>query len=133
MTPLQPLRPAGNAQRKALARASEIRRLRTEGYTIEAIREALAAEGLKVSWSTVHREATRPARTEPKSQARSEAKQQEADKPLTNIAQPIALEAAAVIQPSKALEKDTRSPQVIAAEFMRGVNTNPLLQPKREK
>ena len=30
-------------------------------------------------------------------------------------------------------EKDTRSPQEIAAEFMKGVNTNPLLQPKKGK
>jgi hypothetical protein len=58
---LTPRLPPGRKSRKALAYASEIRRLRAEGYTNEAIREALADAGVKVSRSTVHREASRQA------------------------------------------------------------------------
>ena len=46
---LQPKRPPGRADRKAAAYASEIVRLRGEGYTYEAIREALAEVGIELS------------------------------------------------------------------------------------
>jgi IS30 family transposase len=39
--------------------SQEIRRLRAEGYSFEAIREALAKAGVAVSNSTVQREARR--------------------------------------------------------------------------
>jgi hypothetical protein len=57
---LTPRLPPGRKSRKALAFADEIRRLRALGYTNEAIQQALADAGVKVSRSTVHREATRP-------------------------------------------------------------------------
>ena len=56
---LQPRRPPGRADRKAAVYASEIRRLRDDGYTYEAIREALADIGIKVSASTLQREMRR--------------------------------------------------------------------------
>ena len=46
---LQPKRPPGRADRKAGAYASEIVRLRAEGYTYEAIREALVEVGIELS------------------------------------------------------------------------------------
>ena len=125
MNLLQPLRPAGNAQRKALARASEIQQLRAEGYSIEAIREALEAEGLKVSWSTVQREASRSGRALNVRPNRTP-DQTNGDALLPGTPLP-------ETQRGTPLNQDTRSPQVIAAEFMKGVNTNPLLQPKKGK
>lgn len=57
---LQPKRPPGRADRKAAAYASEILRLRAEGYTYETIREALADVGIELSESALRREVRRP-------------------------------------------------------------------------
>jgi hypothetical protein len=53
---LQPKRPPGRADRKAGAYTSEILRLRAEGYTYEAIREALAGVGIELSETSLRRE-----------------------------------------------------------------------------
>lgn len=59
---LVPVRPPGPNTRKARTFAADILRLRSQGYTFEAIREALASAGVHVSNSTVQREAARAAR-----------------------------------------------------------------------
>ena len=59
---LQPKRPPGRADRKAAAYASEILRLRAEGYTYEAIREPLAGVGIELSESALRREVRRQQR-----------------------------------------------------------------------
>ena len=59
---LRPTVPPGNAQRKLRGFEGEIARLRSEGYTISAIRQALEDTGIKVGWATVQREATRLAK-----------------------------------------------------------------------
>ena len=56
---LQPKRPPGRADRKAGAYASEIVRLRADGYTFEAIREALVELGIELSESALRREVRR--------------------------------------------------------------------------
>lgn len=56
---LVPIRPPGPNARKARAYETDILQLRAQGYTFEAIREALAAAGIHVSNSTVQREAAR--------------------------------------------------------------------------
>ena len=56
---LQPKRPPGRADRKAGAYASEIVRLRGEGYTFEAIREAFVEVGIELSESALRREVRR--------------------------------------------------------------------------
>lgn len=56
---LIPIRPPGPNARKARVFAEEMRALRAQGYTFEAIREALAAAGVHVSNSTVQREVAR--------------------------------------------------------------------------
>ena len=56
---LNPKHPPGLVNRKARAFEPEIARLRSEGYTCEAIRAALADIGVDVSLSTVQREAVR--------------------------------------------------------------------------
>ena len=57
---LAPRQPPGRKTRKARAYASEILRLREAGYSFNAIQEALADVGVKVSRSTVFREAMYP-------------------------------------------------------------------------
>lgn len=56
---LQPKRQPGRADRKAAAYAVEIARLRSTGYTYEAIREALAEVGIALSTSALRREVRR--------------------------------------------------------------------------
>lgn len=61
---LVPTGPPGRSSRKAKRFAQEMRELRAQGYTFEAIRMALAAVGVHVSNATVQREvarATKPA------------------------------------------------------------------------
>jgi predicted DNA-binding protein (UPF0251 family) len=53
---LEPERPPGRCTRKALSYSDEIGRLHAAGYTLQAIRQALAKVGVNVSRSTVHRE-----------------------------------------------------------------------------
>lgn len=59
-SPLLPKDAPGRRDRRARAFASQIRELQARGYTLDAIRQALADAGVHVSRSTVHREATRP-------------------------------------------------------------------------
>jgi hypothetical protein len=63
---LQPRREPGRRDRKAAAYASEIVRLRAEGYTYEAIREALADVGIQLSESALRREVRRHQRRPPR-------------------------------------------------------------------
>ena len=56
---LHPKRQPGRTDRKAAAYALEIVRLRSAGYTYEAIREALAEVGIELSTSALRREVRR--------------------------------------------------------------------------
>ena len=56
---LQPKRPPGRTDRKAARYAADIARLRSAGYSYEAIREALADVGVLVSTSALRREVRR--------------------------------------------------------------------------
>lgn len=57
MTTLKPRQPPGSAKRRARAFSLQIADLQDQGYSLEAIREALADAGVTVSKSTVQREA----------------------------------------------------------------------------
>ncbi len=57
---LQPTQPPGRLTRKARHYLPQILHLRAQGYTLEAIQQALSAVGVEVSISTVRREAMRP-------------------------------------------------------------------------
>ena len=59
---LVPKEPPGRSTRKARGFAPDMRELRAQGYTFEAIREALAAAGVHVSNATVQREVARMAK-----------------------------------------------------------------------
>lgn len=72
---LTPRHPPGRSSRKARAYAAEIGRLHALGYTLDAIRTALADVGVIVSLSTVRREAIRcetPSQTATVSSERSD-------------------------------------------------------------
>jgi hypothetical protein len=56
---LAPKDPPGRSTRRARGFAADIGQLRAQGYTLEAIREALAEAGVCVSKSTVQREVAR--------------------------------------------------------------------------
>jgi hypothetical protein len=56
---LNPANPPGRQTRKARAFEADIRQLRAQGYTFQAIKETLAKSGVLVSKSTVQREAGR--------------------------------------------------------------------------
>ena len=58
---LAPLVPPGRITRKARDFGAEIVQLRAQGYTLDAIRQALGGAGVQVSISTVRREASRHA------------------------------------------------------------------------
>ncbi len=60
LEPLIPAQPPGRITRKARHYVAQIVRLRDQGYTLEAIQQALASVGVAVSISTVRREALRP-------------------------------------------------------------------------
>jgi hypothetical protein len=62
---LSPKDPPGRSTRRARGYAADIGQLRAQGYTFEAIREALAEPEVKVSKSTVRREMARLASTSP--------------------------------------------------------------------
>ena len=62
---LKPTEPPGHARRKLRGLVSEIARLRTEGYTIRAIHQALVDAGVDVGWATVQREVARLAPPSP--------------------------------------------------------------------
>jgi len=70
---LVPIRPPGPNARKARSFSLQILQLRAQGYTFEAIREALAAAGVRVSNSTVQREAARAAGHPPAAASADEA------------------------------------------------------------
>lgn len=56
---LKPAVPPGHTRRKLREFATEITRLRAEGYTIRAIHQALHDAGIEVGWATVQREVAR--------------------------------------------------------------------------
>jgi hypothetical protein len=70
---LAPKGPPGRSTRRARAFEAEIGQLRAQGYTFEAIRQALVGAGVHVSLSTVRREAMRHAAPKPVAAASSNA------------------------------------------------------------
>ena len=115
---LIPKHPPGRSNRKARAYAADIARLRTEGYTFEAIRSTLADTGLQVSLSTVQREAARSARRVLGADVR----------PVHHAPVQRAPPTAPPINAPLALGTAPRSAKEIAAEFMAKHITNSLVR-----
>jgi phage-related tail fiber protein len=131
---LTPKCPPGRGSRKARAFAAEIARLQALGYTLEAIRQALAEAGVLVSKSTVQREAARL------SLCRADAGTTDAATPQRRTplqASPAALTSsghAATHRPDDTFTTpETCSAKEMAEVFMRQQITNPLIRAKEHK
>ena len=124
---LAPKLPPGRRSRKGLAFGAEIVRLRGQGYTLEAIRQALLEVGVSVCRSTILREAARHTGA-PQAAALAAPPSlrggAEVSPPVLLPGRPPATAAAA---PSSI---ERRSGKAIAESFMRGRITNPLFRNK---
>ena len=115
---LNPKHPPGRANRKARAFEPEIARLRSEGYSCESIRAALADIGVEVSLSTVQREAARRFR-----QPSSPVARESSSISTAESAASVSIEC---VRPGPA--GDRRTGKQIAADFVSKRITNPLLR-----
>ena len=109
---LVPADPPGRSSRKARRFAQDMRELRDQGYTFEAIRMALAAVGVHVSNATVQREVARAVKG---LGAARDGRQNTGPVPT-----PVAL--------GTYTEADPRSGREIAEAFTATQNTNPLFR-----
>ena len=117
---LNPRIPPGRTNRKARAFASEIARLRLDGYGCGAIREALADAGVDVSKSTVQREVARLSRSAPLTTRYA------STPPAHQRPGPDSSGPPAPIQ--HRLADEPRSGKDIAEAFVKGRITNPLMR-----
>jgi hypothetical protein len=127
---LTPKLPPGRANRKALAFAGEIHRLRAAGYSFNAIRQALREAGVMVSRTTVQRELAKQPAAVPVRQPQAP-RAPPSDALVSACAPPIpgALPAPAATSPLPgSYLGDARSGKEIAESFMKGRVTNPLMK-----
>ena len=126
---LVPSEPPGRSSRKARRFAPEMRALRAQGYTFEAIRLALASSGVHVSNATVQREVARATKADsvPKVLA-SGARPDEVPSALTqSLASAIPPSTTAPQSPQVlSVQTDMRSGKEIAEAFASSRITNPL-------
>ena len=120
---LVPTDPPGRSSRKARRFAQDMRVLRAQGYTFEAIRMALAAVGVQVSNATVQREVARASKGLAAAQAVESGQGSRGEFPS---AAPLQTPAA----PGITTETDLRSAKEIAEAFTATQNTNPLFRPR---
>lgn len=122
---LLPKEPPGRVTRKARRFEAEISQLRAQGYSLDAIRRALAGAGVQVSISTVRREAIRHAATA--ATGASVQGTQRESRPLT---------AAPALPPAEATASaglaEEASGKDQAEAFLRSQITNPLLRAKED-
>ena len=111
---LVPIDPPGRSSRKARRFAQDMRDLRAQGYTFEAIRMALAAVGVNVSNATVQREVARAAKGHV----------------VVQTVDPSAVPVRAPVTSGITTETDIRSAKEIAEAFTATQNTNPLFRPR---
>ena len=126
---LVPMQPPGRITRKARNFEAEIVQLRAQGYTLEAIRRALAGAGVHVSISTVRREANRHATPNPVAAASSNTPGVRPPSPPQASATSVA-PAGLVIT---AALPEQRSGKEIAEAFVRNQSTNPLIRAKEHQ
>lgn len=126
---LVPTDPPGRSSRKARRFAQDMRELRAQGYTFEAIRMALAAVGVHVSNATVQREVARATRAASVAQGLVSGARPDEVPPA--ITQPLgSTPTPATTTPQSAqvasVETDMRSGKEIAEAFASSRITNPL-------
>ena len=125
---LTPKLPPGRANRKALAFAAEIHRLRSAGYSFEAIRLVLREAGVEVSRTTVKREAAKRPAIAPAARQR-QAPQPSSPQSASAPAVPPPLQVPAETSPVRgSYVGDSRSGKEIVDAFMQGRISNPLMQ-----
>lgn len=124
---LVPKEPPGRSTRKARGFALDMRELRAQGYTFEAIREALAAAGVHVSKATVQREVARLAKGSATAAAASSGDwsrhELRSAEPMTGT---LVLPTPPLTTPDSPTEVDLRSGKEIAEAFTSSRITNPL-------
>lgn len=129
---LIPVRPPGPNARKARAFSCEILQLRAQGYTFEAIREALAAAGIHVSNSTVQREVARAARQRPTAAPATASESIKFSAVSTSLASvPAAL--AREASPGPNVPPDWHSGRDVAQAYARNRITNPFVRAKEKR
>lgn len=127
---LIPLSPPGRITRKARDFEADIVELRAQGYTLDAIRQALNAAGVQVSISTVRREALRSeAAVTPPPAQRAMRLANSAPVP-TRGQSAVALPAAPA---STALPADWRSGKDVAQAYASSVITNQFVRAKEKR
>jgi hypothetical protein len=123
---LVPSTPPGRSTAKARAFAHDIHTLRAQGFTFEAIRQALASAGVHVSNTTVQREAARALRGAASRPAAAKLQPGNAPPPPS----PGAVQASDLAADRPGLRNDGRQ---LAESFMRQQITNPLLRAKEPR
>ena len=126
---LVPTDPPGRSSRKARRFAQDMRELRAQGYTFEAIRMALAAVGVHVSNATVQREVARATKATSSSQGsgadvRPEEWPAAPTQPLASASPPSTT--APQAPQFVSVQTDMRSGKEIAEAFASSRITNPL-------
>ena len=126
---LVPTQAPGRGSRKARDYGTEIVQLRSQGYTLEAIRVALANAGVHVTISTVWREANRATvlqRDKPVA-GPSATRPPPPDADAATIASASPSSTATQARPGR------RKGMEVAEVFMRGQITNPLIRSKEPR
>lgn len=126
---LVPTDPPGRSSRKAKRFAQDMRELRAQGYTFEAIRMALAAVGVHVSNATVQREVARATKAASSAQsAGSDVRPDDFPPVLTQSQVSTSPPPTTTPQSSQVVfvETDMRSGKEIAEAFASSRITNPL-------
>ena len=127
---LVPLSPPGRITRKARDFEADIVELRAQGYTLDAIRQALNAAGVQVSISTVRREALR-SETAGSNPTANQAMRQNLAPPVSKHGQSaVALPAAPA---STALPADWRNGKDVAQAYTSSVITNQFVRAKEKR
>jgi hypothetical protein len=126
---LAPMQPPGRITRKARQFEAEIVQLRAQGYTLEAIRQALAGAGVHVSISTVRREANRHAVPNPIAESSATAPGVLPVSP----SQALATTVTPMGSVNTAGMHEQPSGKDLAEAFMRAQSTNPLIRAKEHQ
>ena len=127
---LVPLAPPGRITRKARDFEADIVELRAQGYTLDAIRQALNVAGVHVSISTVRREALRNVAAVPIPQADGAQRQALLPPVTTQGRSAVGLDAASAGAPVPA---DWRSGKDVAQAYTSSVITNQFVRAKEKR
>lgn len=123
---LVPSEPPGRSSRKARRFAPEMRALRAQGYTFEAIRLALASSGVQVSNATVQREVARATKAVSSAQGAGLGVRPDESPSLPTSPQVSAAPPPTTAPQVSSVEPDMRSGKEIAEAFASSRITNPL-------